>query len=47
MPHCRHQYFPYDPDDRTGELWFLDPWSGSWASHFHFTPDWVFTVNAN
>ncbi|MGH3926316.1 MAG: methyltransferase domain-containing protein, partial [Pseudonocardiaceae bacterium] len=39
VPHCRHQYFPYDPDDGAGELWFLDPWSGSWASHFHFTPD--------
>lgn len=44
VPHCRHQYFPYDG---TGELWFLDPWSGSWASNFHFTPDWVFTVNTN
>jgi protein-L-isoaspartate(D-aspartate) O-methyltransferase len=39
VPHCRHQYFPYDPDDDVGELWFLDPWSGSWASHFHVTPD--------
>lgn len=39
VPHCRHQYFPYDPDEGTGELWFLDPWSGSWASHFHFSPD--------
>ncbi|MGH3934370.1 MAG: methyltransferase domain-containing protein [Pseudonocardiaceae bacterium] len=39
VPHCRHKYFPYDPDDGAGELWFLDPWSGSWASHFHFTPD--------
>ncbi len=39
VPHCRQKYFPYDPDDGTGELWFLDPWSGSWASHFHFTSD--------
>lgn len=39
VPHCLHRYLPYDPDDGTGELWFLDPWSGSWASHFHFTPD--------
>lgn len=39
VPQCRHEYFSYDPDDGTGELWFLDPWSGSWASHFHFTPD--------
>lgn len=39
VPRCRHKYFPYDPDDGTGELWFLDPWSGSWASHFHFTSD--------
>ncbi len=39
VPQCRHRYFPYNPDDGTGELWFLDPWSGSWASHFHFTPD--------
>jgi protein-L-isoaspartate(D-aspartate) O-methyltransferase len=39
VPHCLHQYFPYDPDDGTGELWFLDPWSGSWASHVHITPD--------
>ncbi|MGH3766854.1 MAG: methyltransferase domain-containing protein [Pseudonocardiaceae bacterium] len=39
VPHCRHQYFPYDPQDGTGELWFLDPWSGSWASHVHTTPD--------
>ncbi len=39
VPHCRHKYFPYDPDDGAAELWFLDPWSGSWASHFHFTPD--------
>lgn len=39
VPQCCHQYFPYDPDDGAGELWFLDPWSGSWASHFHFTPD--------
>ena len=34
-----YEYFSYDPDDGTGQLWFLDPWSGSWASHFHFTPD--------
>ncbi len=27
------------PDDGAGELWFLDSWSGSWASHFHVTPD--------
>ncbi|MGH3928685.1 MAG: hypothetical protein ACRDTF_01755, partial [Pseudonocardiaceae bacterium] len=27
------------PDDGAGEVWFLDPWSGSWASHFHVTPD--------
>jgi protein-L-isoaspartate(D-aspartate) O-methyltransferase len=39
VPHCQHKYFPYDPDDGAGELWFLDPWTGSWASHFHFTPD--------
>ena len=39
VPHCHHRYFPYDPDDGAGELWFLDPWSGSWASHFHVTPD--------
>jgi hypothetical protein len=39
VPHCQHKYFPYDPADGAGELWFLDPWSGSWASHFHFTPD--------
>jgi len=39
VPNCCHQYFSYDPDDGVGELWFLDPWSGSWASHFHFTPD--------
>ncbi len=39
VPHCRHKYFPYDPDDGAGELWFLDPWTGSWASHFHFTSD--------
>ncbi|MGH3913993.1 MAG: methyltransferase domain-containing protein [Pseudonocardiaceae bacterium] len=39
VPHCCHRYFSYDPDDGAGELWFLDPWSGSWASHFHFTPD--------
>ncbi len=39
VPRCQHKYFPYDPDDGTGELWFLDPWSGSWASHFHVTPD--------
>lgn len=39
VPHCRHQYFPYDPDEGAGELWFLDPCSGSWASHIHVTPD--------
>ncbi|MGH3547517.1 MAG: methyltransferase domain-containing protein [Pseudonocardiaceae bacterium] len=39
VPKCRYQYLPYDPDEGAGELWFLDPWSGSWASHFHFTPD--------
>jgi hypothetical protein len=39
VPQCHHQYFSYDPDDGAGELWFLDPRSGSWASHFHFTPD--------
>lgn len=39
IPHGCHQYFSYDPDDGAGELWFLDPWSGSWASHLHFTPD--------
>jgi protein-L-isoaspartate(D-aspartate) O-methyltransferase len=39
VPHCHHRYFPYDPDDGAGELWFLDPWSGSWASHFHVTSD--------
>jgi protein-L-isoaspartate(D-aspartate) O-methyltransferase len=39
VPRCHHKYFPYDPDDGAGELWFLDPWSGSWASHFHVTPD--------
>jgi hypothetical protein len=39
VPHCRHKYFAYDPDDGAGELWFLDPWTGSWASHFHLTPD--------
>ncbi|MGH3869683.1 MAG: hypothetical protein ACRDQ4_26990 [Pseudonocardiaceae bacterium] len=35
IPRCRAD----DPDEGAGELWFLDPWSGSWASHFHVTPD--------
>lgn len=35
VPQCRHEYISYDPDEGTGQLWFLDSWSGSWASHFH------------
>ncbi|HSZ29358.1 MAG TPA: hypothetical protein VK784_06315 [Pseudonocardiaceae bacterium] len=47
------RYCPYEPDGGAGELWFLDPWSGSWASTWwteHGRPDeqdWIFTVHAD
>jgi protein-L-isoaspartate(D-aspartate) O-methyltransferase len=39
VPRCRHIYSPYDEDEGTGMLWFIDPWSRSWASLTHTTPD--------
>ena len=44
VPECKFIYSPYDINDedqgqRRGVLWFVDPWSRSWASLTHLTPD--------
>jgi protein-L-isoaspartate(D-aspartate) O-methyltransferase len=39
VPRCRHLYSPYDEDRGEGIVWFLDPWSRSWASLHHTTAD--------
>ncbi len=44
VPECKFIYSPYDTDNveegqRRGVLWFVDPWSRSWASLTHLTPD--------
>ncbi len=43
VPECKFIYSPYDADDdadqRRGVVWFFDPWSRSWASLTHLTPD--------
>lgn len=39
VPQCRHIYSPFDEDEGSGMLWFIDPWSRSWASLTHTTPD--------
>jgi protein-L-isoaspartate O-methyltransferase len=43
VPECKFIYSPYDVDDdeqqRRGAVWFFDPWSRSWASLTHLTPD--------
>ncbi|MGH4017722.1 MAG: methyltransferase domain-containing protein [Pseudonocardiaceae bacterium] len=36
---CRHLYSPFDEGEGNGMLWFIDPWSRSWASLTHTTPD--------
>lgn len=36
---CQHLYSPYDEDRGEGIVWFLDPWSRSWASLHHKTSD--------
>jgi len=35
VDHCRMRYTSPSPDDADGILWFLDPWSGSWAAIHH------------
>ena len=43
VSHCKFIYSPYDIDDEDGQhrgvVWFVDPWSRSWASLTHLTPD--------
>jgi protein-L-isoaspartate(D-aspartate) O-methyltransferase len=39
VPRCRQYYQGYDPDEGQACVWFLDPWSRSWASLTHTTPD--------
>ena len=45
VPQCKFLYSPYhandkdDEDQCRGVVWFFDPWSGSWASLTHHTPD--------
>lgn len=36
---CKNLYSPYDKDRGEGIVWFLDPWSRSWASLHHRAPD--------
>lgn len=36
---CKNLYSPYEEDRGEGIVWFLDPWSRSWASLHHTTPD--------
>lgn len=36
---CRQLYSPYSERSGEGILWFLDPWSRSWASLRHVLPD--------
>jgi hypothetical protein len=38
VPQCRHLYRPAVATGDEGVLWFLDPWSRSWAS-LHHVPD--------
>ena len=40
VPRCKRIYRPADEDSEEGILWFLDPWSRSWAS-LHHVPDVV------
>jgi protein-L-isoaspartate(D-aspartate) O-methyltransferase len=35
VPQCTYLYQPADDDSEEATLWFLDPWSGSWASLHH------------
>jgi protein-L-isoaspartate(D-aspartate) O-methyltransferase len=35
VPRCKHLYQAADGDSGEAILWFLDPWSGSWASLHH------------
>jgi protein-L-isoaspartate(D-aspartate) O-methyltransferase len=35
VPQCKYLYQPADDDSDEAILWFLDPWSGSWASLHH------------
>ena len=35
VPQCTYLYQPADDDTQEATLWFLDPWSGSWASLHH------------
>jgi protein-L-isoaspartate O-methyltransferase len=35
VPRCTYLYQPADEDSDEAILWFLDPWSGSWASLHH------------
>lgn len=38
VPRCKRLYWPADEDSDEAILWFLDPWSRSWAS-LHHVPD--------
>jgi protein-L-isoaspartate(D-aspartate) O-methyltransferase len=38
VPRCKHLYTSADNDSNEAILWFLDPWSRSWAS-LHHSPD--------